>query len=169
VVEEEQEQLPSPNEQERDKQKRDEQERSFSGAGRQRRLRAYRLLALLLILRPFGNLSLAWGIKHISAALSINPFLYIRAMLNPFVALGIGMLILALLTRMALLSLADLSYVLPLTAFGYVLSTMLGKFFLNEQVSYQRWAGTFLIFFGTALVSTTSARSSGASDLVRLE
>ena len=35
--------------------------------------------------------------------MSMNPALYLHAMLNPFVAIGI----LALLTRMALLSLAD--------------------------------------------------------------
>jgi len=76
-------------------------------------------------------------------------------MLNPFVAAGISMLILALLTRLALLSLADLSFVLPLTATGYILSVLLGKVFLNEQVSSSQWLGTLLIFFGVILVGTT--------------
>lgn len=76
-------------------------------------------------------------------------------MLNPFVAVGISMLILALLTRLALLSLADLSFVLPLTATGYILSVLLGKVFLNEQVSSSQWLGTLLIFFGVILVGTT--------------
>jgi len=65
------------------------------------------------------------------------------------------MLILALLTRLALLSLADLSFVLPLTATGYILSVLLGKVFLNEQVSSSQWLGTLLIFFGVILVGTT--------------
>lgn len=77
-------------------------------------------------------------------------------MLNPFVALGIAALVLGLLTRMALLSLADLSFVVPLTATGYIVSTFLGKFFLSEQVTSGRWLGTVLIFLGTALVSFTS-------------
>ena len=46
---------------------------------------------------------MAWGMKHVPEQMSMNPALYLHAMLNPFVALGI----LALLTRMALLSLAD--------------------------------------------------------------
>lgn len=79
-------------------------------------------------------------------------------MLNPFVAIGISMLILALLTRLALLSVADLSFVLPLTAFGYILSALLGKIFLNEQVSPNQWLGTALIFFGVMLVGSTPAK-----------
>lgn len=123
---------------------------------RRRSFRAYRLLALFLVLRPLGNVCLAWGMKHFSQVLSINPFLYLRAMLNPFVALGISALILGLLTRMALLSLADLSFVLPLSATGYIFSTLMGRFFLSERVTLAGWLGTLLIFLGTVLVSSTS-------------
>ncbi len=63
-----------------------------------------------------------------------------------------------LLMRMALLSVADLSYVLPVTAVGYVLSTVLARVFLHETVSTERWLGTLLIFAGTALVSFTMQR-----------
>jgi uncharacterized membrane protein len=59
---------------------------------------------------------------------------------------------------MALLSVADLSFVLPVTAVGYVVSTMLGRFVLQEPVSVERWIGTGLIFVGTALVSFTLRR-----------
>jgi drug/metabolite transporter (DMT)-like permease len=123
------------------------------------RFRAYRLVLLTLVLRPFGNLSLAWGMKHFSKTVSIHPLLYLEAMLDPFVALGVIMLVLALLTRMALLSLADLSFVLPITASGYIFSAMLGKVFLNEQVSSGRWVGTLLIFAGIALVGSTPVKS----------
>jgi uncharacterized membrane protein len=111
-----------------------------------------------LLLRPFGNLSLAWGVKQSSQLLATHPLLYLEAMLNPFVAVGILMLILALLTRLALFSVADLSFVLPLTATGYILSAFLGKIFLNEHVSLDQWLGTLLIFFGVVLVGTTPAK-----------
>jgi uncharacterized membrane protein len=121
--------------------------------------RALRLLMLVLILRTFGNVCLAWGMKHFPQALSANPLPYLSALLNPFVALGIAALILSMLTRMALLSLADLSFVLPLTATGYVFSTLLGRFLLSEQVSVARWLGTGLIFIGTALVGSTAHKT----------
>ncbi len=123
---------------------------------RNKAVRTYSLLLLFLFLRAFGNLSLAWGTKHLSQALTIDPSAYVRAMLEPFVALGIAMLILALLTRMALLSLADLSFVLPVTAIGYVFAALLGRFFLHEEVSLERWLGTLLIFAGAAVVGSTS-------------
>jgi drug/metabolite transporter (DMT)-like permease len=121
--------------------------------------RTYRLLILALLLRPVGNLLLAWGMKHFAQMLSINPLQYAQAMLSPFVALGIIALILAQLTRMALLSVADLSFVLPATASGYIFSAMLGNVFLNEHISSAQWAGTLLIVAGIALVSTTPAKS----------
>src|SRR5512133_1284136 len=96
------------------------------------RFRTYALLLLFIFLRPLGNLSLAWGTKHFPHVLSLNPVVSLRAMVDPFVALGIAMLILALLTRMALLSLADLSFILPVTAVGYVLATLFGRVFLHE-------------------------------------
>jgi drug/metabolite transporter (DMT)-like permease len=126
--------------------------------------RAYRLLALVLVLRPFGNVSLAWEMKHFSQVLSINPFMYVRAMLNPFVALGVAMLVLALLTRRALLSLADLSFVVPLTALGYIFSTLLGKLFLSEYASPWRWLGTLSVFLGAVIVGSTTQKTGKGSE-----
>src|SRR5579872_3341011 len=120
-----------------------------------RNLRVYSVLLLFIGLKAAGNLSLAWGMKRLPP-MSANPLPYLRAMLDPFVALGIVALILALLTRMALFSLADLRFVLPVTAVGYIIATLLGKIFLHETVSPQRWAGTILIVFGAALVGSDS-------------
>jgi drug/metabolite transporter (DMT)-like permease len=119
--------------------------------------RAYRLILLLLVLNPLGNLLLAWGLKHYPALLAGNPLDYVLAMLNPIAALGITMLILAFLTRMVLFSVADLSFMLPITAAGYVIAALYGKFFLSEYISPQRWLGIALIFVGIAFVGTTCA------------
>ena len=122
-------------------------------------VRAYRLLILTLLLRPFGNLALALGMHRFPKLLAFDPLPYLQALLNPFVALGILMLILAVFTRLALLSVADLSFVLPMTAAGYIISVVLGKVFLGEDVGSIRWLGTFLVFAGVALVSSTAAHS----------
>ena len=123
--------------------------------------RTYLLLALFLALRAFGNLSLAWGAKHLPETLAANPLVYLRAMLDPCIAFGIVMLIVALLVRLALLSVADLSFILPMTAIGYVLAAVLGRFFLHEAVSPQRWLAVALIFAGAALVSSTPQTTAG--------
>jgi uncharacterized membrane protein len=123
-------------------------------------MRVYALLLFVIFLKPFSNLFLAWGMRHFPEALSTDPALYVRAVLDPLVAAGIAMQILWLLMRMALLSVADLSFVLPVTAVGYVISTFLAHVFLHEEVSTGRWVGTGLIFLGTALVSFTLGRQS---------
>jgi drug/metabolite transporter (DMT)-like permease len=117
------------------------------------------ILLLFLALKSAGNSSMAWGMKQVPEQMSMNPLLYLRAMLNPFVAMGVIALALALLTRMALLSLADLSFVLPVTAIGYIAAVVLGKMFLHEAVSGQRWLGSLLIFAGAALVGSTSQKT----------
>jgi len=125
-------------------------------------VRTYAAVALFIGLKAAGNLSLAWGMKHSSGAASASPLHYLRAMLDPAVAAGVALLILSVLTRMALLSMADLSFVLPVTAIGYVLAAFLGKTFLHETVTAQRWTGTVLIVIGAALVGSTSESTTGS-------
>ena len=117
-----------------------------------------RIFLLLVIgTQPIGNLALTMGMRHRSLA---SPLDYLLAIFSPYVALGIVFLIVWLLSRMALFSWADMSYVLPLTAVGYIANALLGRFVLQEQISATRWSGTFLIVAGTLLVSLTPARTS---------
>ena len=116
-------------------------------------------LALVILSQPLGNLNLTLGMKH--RALDA-PLDYIAAIFSPQVALGIVLLIVWLLSRMALLSWADLSYVLPITSVGYIITTVIAHFVLKEQISLTRWSGTLLIVTGTALVGMTNARTHAA-------
>ena len=73
----------------------------------------------------------------------------------PLIILGVLILISWMLARMTLLSWADLSWVLPVTAIGYVLSAAAGQMFFAEQITGWRWVGTGLIAIGVALVANT--------------
>ena len=106
--------------------------------------------AFVILSNSFGNLFLALGMRT-SAEVS-SPLSFVTAIFNPVVMLGIAFLISWMLTRMAMLSWADLTYVLPVTAFGYVVSALLGWAFLAEMITPVRWAGTLLIVAGTVLV-----------------
>ena len=121
-----------------------------------------RTLALVLavvLFNAFGNLLLALGMRQVPETSILRPVGVLEAMLNPFVVSGITLLILWLLSRMALLSWADLSFVLPLTSLGYVFAAVFGKVFLHESVSVGHWAGTLLIFAGTTMVGTTEQQT----------
>ena len=54
---------------------------------------------------------------------------------------------------MKLLSMADLSFAVPVTAVTYVMETVLAKYVLKEHVTWLRWAGAALVICGVALVS----------------
>ena len=118
-----------------------------------------RLFAAIVVLsNAIGNFSLARGMRALAISPE-SPLAFIQAIFTPWVALGVTLLILWLLSRMALLSWADLSYVLPVTSLGYVANVIMGHYFLNERITAQRWAGTLLIMAGTALVGRSVARA----------
>lgn len=54
------------------------------------------------------------------------------------------------------LKLADLSFVLPLTALSYLLGALLAKYFLHEDVSPAKWIGTLVITLGVVIVGLGS-------------
>ena len=112
------------------------------------------LTAVVILSNVLGNLLLSIGLKAQAAGGH-----YIKALLSPMVILGVALLIVWMLSRMTLMSWADLSYVLPITSIGYVLSALAGKVFLAEQISMARWAGTLLIVAGVILVSLTAPRT----------
>jgi len=123
-----------------------------------------RLFMLLVVLsNVLGNLYLGLGLRRVGRLVTFSPLAYIEALFNPWVAMGVALLILWMLSQMALLSWADLSYVLPVTSIGYVLAALCGRLFLGEQISWKRWAGILLIMAGVALVSRTSVRTRSAS------
>lgn len=118
--------------------------------------RALRHTAGVVLLNAAGNFALSVGMKRAAAA--TGPVL---ALLEPAAIAGIVLLIAWMLLRLRLLQIADLSFVLPLTAVGYILSAAMGAALLGEHVSLARWAGAVLITGGAALTSTTAAEGAG--------
>ncbi len=111
--------------------------------------------AVVIISNVLGDSILRSGLQQVGSLVAKPPLAYIMALFNPLVAVGVSMLILWMLSHMALVSWADLSYVLPVTSIGYALVALCGRIFLHERVSVARWAGIFLIVAGVILVGQT--------------
>jgi len=75
------------------------------------------------------------------------------AFINPWIILGIFCLAGFFYSYLTALSWADLTFVLPASAFGYVVTASLSRVFLHEAVSPWRWAGVLLITCGVGLVA----------------
>jgi multidrug transporter EmrE-like cation transporter len=65
---------------------------------------------------------------------------------------GIGLMAVAFLALLAVLSVEDVSFVVPVTALSYVAGALGGAFFLGERVGPERWIGVLLVCLGVALV-----------------
>lgn len=120
------------------------------------RRKLWLFIAIVAVTNPLGNLALKWGIDHAPR--------WPERLFSPWLLAGVLLLIAWTLARMALLSWTDLSFVLPVTATGYVLTALLGRFFLGEHISGSRWAGTLLIVAGVALVGATSPSTTPRSE-----
>ena len=117
------------------------------------------VLSLVVVFsNVIGNFSLSRGMRGNPPD---SPLGYIEALFNPWVAAGVCLLLLWMFAQMALLSWADLSYVLPVTSIGYVLAAAAGRLFLHEQISPARWSGVLLIMTGVVLVGRTAHSTTG--------
>jgi len=103
--------------------------------------RKYLVLAGVTLCASIGDSLLSRGMKQLGG-IPLNHFSdLILAVLNPSVALGILLLLGFFASYMTALSWADLTYVLPATSLGYVLLTLIAKFYLHETVTTSRWIG----------------------------
>jgi drug/metabolite transporter (DMT)-like permease len=115
--------------------------------------RKYLVLAGVVVFAACGDLTLSRGMKDIgNISLSRLPEL-ITALANPWVLLGILLLLGFFASYTTALSWADLTYVLPATSVSYVLLAFMAKFILHEHVTMTRWAGIFLISAGVGFVA----------------
>ncbi len=122
-----------------------------------------RIFTLIVVLsNVFGNLLLSMGMHRVGSLPGKPATAYILALFDPFVAAGVGLLIVWMIAQLMLLSWADLSFVMPVTSIGYVLSALVGRVFLHEQVPWRRWGGIWLIVSGVLLVSRTASSASRA-------
>jgi drug/metabolite transporter (DMT)-like permease len=74
---------------------------------------------------------------------------------NPWVLLGVVFQASFFFMYLTLLSRAEVSWVLPLTAIDYIVVALLAQYLLAEAVTPIRWAGIGLIVGGVALVART--------------
>lgn len=113
----------------------------------------YMLLAFIVLGSTFGDVYVAKGMKQIGAISVHRLTALILAPLHPYVALGIVLLAVFYFSYLASLSWADLSYIMPSTTFGYVLTALLAHFMLGEHVPLTRWIGIVMISLGVGLIT----------------
>jgi len=113
----------------------------------------YSILGLCAVSAPLGDTCLSRGMTGLPAISLAHPGTLIAAVFTPWVAFGIVLLIGFFASYLTALSWADLTYVLPATAFGNVIVALLSRFWLHEPISLERWSGILLITIGVGFVA----------------
>lgn len=115
--------------------------------------RKYLVLAGITVFSTAGDSLLARGMKELGSVSLHNLSGLLFAILNPWVAAGILLLLAFFACYMSALSWADLTYVLPATSLGYVLVALIAHFNFHEEISPTRWLGIVLIAAGVGFVA----------------
>ena len=119
-----------------------------------------RILTLMVVVsNVIGNVMLSLGMHHVGRIVSASPIDYIRAFTDPWTVAGVCILVIWMASDLALLSAADLSFVLPVTASAYVLIAIAGHFLLHDHISVARWIGIVVITLGVILAEETPVRT----------
>jgi transporter family protein len=122
------------------------------------RRRTQFLVLIAIATQVAGNVFLSHGMRVAGAIISASPLDYVRA-LNPWTLAGVCALAIWMVTDLALLSRADLSFVLPVITTSYILIAIAGRFVLHERISGLRWLGILLISLGVLIAETTPDRT----------
>lgn len=115
--------------------------------------RQYVVLGVVALSAPLGDTCLSRGMTHLPAISLAHAGTLIAAVFTPWIAAGIALLIGFFASYLTALSWADLTFVLPATAFGNVIVAFLSRFWLHEPISVQRWIGIVLITLGVGFVA----------------
>ncbi len=122
-------------------------------------MKTFLLMCSLIACSSLGEVLSAKGMQKVGDV-SFRPKALLKALgqmfRNPYLIAGVFFLALSFFSFISLLSYADLSFVVPLTAVGYITNTIGARFLLKERISKERWIGTLLVTFGVTLISLDS-------------
>jgi drug/metabolite transporter (DMT)-like permease len=119
-------------------------------------MREVLLLFLVVVSGTGGEICVTRAMKRVGEVTDFRPLavvrVVLRAMTVPWMWIGISMMALAFFSLLAVLSIENVSFVVPVTALNYAAGALGGKFFLGERVTHRRWAGVLLVCVGVTLV-----------------
>jgi drug/metabolite transporter (DMT)-like permease len=110
---------------------------------------------LIMVAGTAGELCVARAMKTVGE-IKFHPGVVVttvlRAMRVGWMWLGLLFMTVAFFALLGMLSLENVSLVVPVTALSYAVGALGGQVFLGERVTPKRWGGVLLVCLGVALV-----------------
>jgi drug/metabolite transporter (DMT)-like permease len=114
------------------------------------------MILLIVLTNAAGDIYITRGMKRVGEVegFRLREVLKIarRVLTCGDFLLGIFFLALSFFSFLAILSWADMSFVVPATSLVYLVTLIGARFVLKEQVDGMRWAGTLLVCLGVAII-----------------
>jgi drug/metabolite transporter (DMT)-like permease len=113
-------------------------------------------LFIIVVAGTGGELCVSRAMKVVGEVHDFRPaalarFVF-RAMRVGWMWIGITMMALAFFSLLAMLSIENVSFVVPVTALSYAAGAVGAMLFLHERVSPQRWLGVLIVCVGVTIV-----------------
>jgi drug/metabolite transporter (DMT)-like permease len=103
-----------------------------------------------------GELCVSRAMKTIGEVHDFRPAALLRFVLRafriPWMWLGIALMTLGFFSLLAVLSIREVSFVVPVTALSYAAGAFGAKLFLGERITRNRWLGIAVVTVGVTLV-----------------
>ena len=118
-------------------------------------------LAIVILAGTGGEILVAHAMKQAGRARAVTRSTVsdvLERARRPAMWMGLALQALAFFALLALLSWADLSFVVPATALSYVVGAAGSILFLRERVDRTRWAGVLLVCLGVAVIVASEPR-----------
>jgi drug/metabolite transporter (DMT)-like permease len=114
------------------------------------------LLFFVIVAGTSGELCVSHAMKAVGEVHDFRPAELVRflsrAVRVGWMWIGVLQMTVAFFSLLAMLSMENVSFVVPITALSYAAGSIGATLFLREHVSRQRWAGVLIVCFGVTLV-----------------
>jgi drug/metabolite transporter (DMT)-like permease len=124
----------------------------------------YAILVVIMVTAAFGDTFLSRGMSQVGPVDVHHLPLLLHAIGNLNVVTGVLLLIAFFGSYMTALSWADLTWVMPATAFGNVIIALLSRFWLHEHLSISRWCGILCLTCAVGFVANGPSRTEHSPD-----
>ena len=114
------------------------------------------LFFFVMVAGTAGEVCLARAMRTVGEVKDFRPGPLIRVALRvlgvKWTWVALGLMTLAFFSLLAVLTIENVSFVVPVTALSYAVGTFAGSLFLQERVTTARWVGVLLVCVGVTLV-----------------
>ena len=114
------------------------------------------LLFMIIGAGTGGELCVSRAMKVVGEVHDFRPAALVRFVLRAmrvgWMWIGIAMMTVAFFSLLAMLSIENVSFVVPVTALSYAAGAIGAMLFLHERISWQRWLGVLIVCVGVTLV-----------------